>query len=135
MATVSGVNGVTILDDSYNANPVSMKAALDTLAQLSGHKIAIIGDMAELEASTEAHATLDVSNIDRLILIGYEMQALKNIRPEALWFSNTDKALVWVRSNLKIFSKSDTVLIKGSRSMQLDRIVRAMMNGEDTHAL
>ncbi|MDX8403061.1 MAG: UDP-N-acetylmuramoyl-tripeptide--D-alanyl-D-alanine ligase [Mariprofundaceae bacterium] len=135
MATVSGVNGVTILDDSYNANPISMQAALDTLAQLSGHKTAIIGDMAELEDSAKAHAKLDVSGIDRLILVGSEMRALKNIQPEALWFAATDEALGWATDNLNEFGTNGYLLIKASRSMQLDRIVRAMMNREGIYAL
>lgn len=135
MTTVTGINGVTILDDSYNANPISMQAALDTLAQLPGHKTAIIGDMAELEHSAEAHASLDVSGIDRLILVGNEMQALKTGQPEALWFATTDEALKWITDNLNRFGKNDYLLIKASRSMQLDRIVRAMMNREGIYAL
>jgi len=135
MATVIGANGITILDDSYNANPASMQAALDTLAQLTGHKTAIIGDMAELEHSAQAHAGLEVSNIDRLILIGHEIQALKTNHPEALWFKTTDRALEWIQTNLNNFGENDTVLIKASRSMHLDRIVRAMVSQEGIHAL
>lgn len=135
MTTVPGINGLTILDDSYNANPISMQAALDTLAQLPGHKTAIIGDMAELEDSANSHANLDVSNIDSVILVGNEMQALKKTQPEALWFATTDEALQWTTDNADQFGNNDYLLIKGSRNMQLDRIVRAMTNREGIHAL
>jgi UDP-N-acetylmuramoyl-tripeptide--D-alanyl-D-alanine ligase len=135
MAMVHGANGVTILDDSYNANPTSMQAALDTLALLPGRKTAMIGDMAELEEAARAHASLDVSAIDTLILIGHEMQALKAVHTGALWFATTSEALKWVKSNLNRFGERDYVLVKGSRSMQLDRLVRAMVNREGMHAL
>jgi len=135
MATVTGVNGVTILDDSYNANPVSMQAALDTLAQLPGRKTAIIGDMAELEHPDRAHAGLDVAGIDRVILVGRNMQALKAGQPEALWFATTDAAAAWLKAELNSFGSNDYVLIKASRSMQLDRLVRAMVEKEAIHAL
>ncbi|MES0370676.1 MAG: UDP-N-acetylmuramoyl-tripeptide--D-alanyl-D-alanine ligase [Mariprofundaceae bacterium] len=135
MATVPGINGITILDDSYNANPISMQAALDTLAQLPGHKTAIIGDMAELEDSARAHADLDISNIDSVILVGNKMQVLKKTQPKALWFATTDEALQWTSDHSGQFGKNDYLLIKGSRSMQLDRIVRAMTNREGIYAL
>ncbi len=135
MATVTGANGMTIIDDSYNANPVSMQAALDTLAALSGHRTAIIGDMAELEDSTAAHAGLDVSGVDRLILVGREMAALKSKRPDALCFTTTDEAVAWIKAHMESFASDDHLLIKASRSMQLDRIVRLLAGQEAIHAL
>ena len=135
MATLTSVNGATILDDSYNANPVSMQAALDTLAALSGHRTAIIGDMAELENPAAAHADLDVSGVDRLILVGREMAALKAKRSDALHFESTDEAVAWVKENLDSFGADDHLLIKASRSMKLDRIVRLLVGKESAHAL
>lgn len=135
MATVTGFNGMTILDDSYNANPVSMQAALDTLSSLSGRRIAIIGDMGELENPAAAHAGLDVSGVDQLILIGYEMAVLKSKQPEIRWFATTDEAVAWIKENMPIFSSDDHLLIKASRRMQLDRIVRLLVGKETMHAL
>jgi len=135
MEELRGITGATIIDDSYNANPVSMQAALDTLAQMPGRRIAIIGDMAELEKPAEAHTGLNVSDIDMLILVGPEMKALKDLHPEALWFASTDEALAWIHANMERFDDNDCVLIKASRSMQLDRIARAMAGEETTHAL
>lgn len=135
MTTVTGINGSTILDDSYNANPVSMQAALDTLATLAGHRIAIIGDMGELEDAAAAHAGLDVSGIDRLILVGPEMAALKAKQPDAEWFATTDEAEVWMKENMASFTADDHLLIKASHSMRLDRIVRLLAGKESAHAL
>jgi len=135
MHIISGINGATIMDDSYNANPVSMQAALDTLAELSGRHIAIIGDMAELDDPGHAHRSLNLSDIDMLILVGNEMKAVKQEHPDAIWFATTDEAAAWTEKNLGQFNSSDHILIKASRSMQLDRIVRTMANREDIHAL
>ena len=127
MTSVTGSNGMAILDDSYNANPVSMQAALDTLAALSGRRIAIIGDMGELENAAAAHAALDVSGVDQLILVGREMAALKAKQPDARWFATTDDAEAWIRENMASFAADDHLLIKASRSMKLDRIVRLLV--------
>ena len=135
MATLTGANGMTIIDDSYNANPVSMQAALNTLTALSGHRTAIIGDMAELENPAAAHAALDVSGVDRLILVGSEMATLKSKRSDALCFATTDEAVAWIKENMDSFASDDHLLIKASRSMQLDRIVRLLTGQEATHAL
>ena len=74
-------NNITVLDDSYNAGPVSMKAALKTLSLYSGRKIAILGDMVDLGPnSEELHLSLkrDIinNNIDKVICFGKQMQAL-----------------------------------------------------------
>ncbi|MDT8375290.1 MAG: UDP-N-acetylmuramoyl-tripeptide--D-alanyl-D-alanine ligase [Mariprofundaceae bacterium] len=135
MHIVSGINGITIIDDSYNANPVSMQAALDTLTRLSGRRIAIIGDMAELDDPNRAHSFLDLSGVDMLILVGSEIKAAKQACPDAIWFATTDEAVAWVKKNLQEFNRHDHILIKASRSMQLDRIVRAMVSREGIDAL
>ncbi len=135
MQIISGINGATIMDDSYNANPVSMQAALDTLVRLSGRSVAFIGDMTELDNPGHTHRSLNLSGIDMLILIGNEMKVVRNDHPDAIWFATTDEAMAWTEKNLKKFNSNDHILIKASRSMHLDRIVRAMTNREDLHAL
>jgi len=135
LATIKGIGGSLLIDDSYNANPVSMQAALDTLATLDGRKSAIIGDMAELEASAAAHAALRLSGIDQVILIGNEMKGLKQKYAEAKWFASTDEALAWLQQNSSQFTSEDRILIKASRSMQLDRIARALAAKGEMHAL
>jgi len=135
MQTQQSAGGATIIDDSYNANPVSMQAALDTLAQMPGRKIAVIGDMAELEDAAAAHAGLKLDGIDLPVLVGERMQALSKTHAQALCFATTDEAAAWARSNRDTFTDGDTVLVKASRSMQLDRVVRALAGRETLHAL
>ncbi len=135
MHIVTGINGATIMDDSYNANPVSMQAALDTLTRLPGRHIAFIGDMAELDDPENAHRALNLSNIDRLILIGSEIRVAMDANPDAIWFATTDEAVAWCEANMDSFNRDDHILIKASRSMHLDRIVRAVINREGIHAL
>ena len=135
MHIVTGINGASIMDDSYNANPASMQAALDTLARLSGRRIAIIGDMGELDDPVAAHCSLNLSDIDMVILVGREMAAAKESFPNAIWFATTDEAVAWAGENMTTFNSGDHILIKASRSMQLDRIVRLMVNQEATDAL
>ncbi|MDQ6996612.1 MAG: UDP-N-acetylmuramoyl-tripeptide--D-alanyl-D-alanine ligase [Mariprofundus sp.] len=130
----SGGTGAVVLDDSYNANPVSMQAAIDTLRALPGNKIAILGDMAELgEAMQAAHAGLDVAGLDMIYLIGPHMQALAEKYPASCWFASTEDALNALAGIT--FKNGDAVLVKASRSMHLDSVVELLCSGELTHAV
>jgi len=129
-----GCTGAVVLDDSYNANPVSMQAAIDTLRALPGKKIAILGDMAELgEGAQAAHAGLDIDGLDRVYLIGKQMQALAEKLPESRWFANTEEALMKLAG--MTFGSDDAVLVKASRSMHLESVVALLCSGEATHAV
>jgi len=122
----TGHNACCILDDSYNANPVSMQAALNTLAAMPHHHIAILGDMAELGDDTNAlHAQLDVTGIDVLILIGQHMQHLHKQHPASQWFNDVDQFLE--AFDCCGLTANDTVLIKASHSMGLERIVQSLL--------
>lgn len=129
-----GKNDCVILDDCYNANPASMQAAMDTLRALTTQKTVILGDMAELgETSLSAHKNLDLSGMDRIYLVGKRMQPLAAQHHHAHWFATTDeatKALADVS-----FTSHDTVLIKASRSMQLEKVVRLLQREGVAHAL
>ncbi|KQC31903.1 UDP-N-acetylmuramoyl-tripeptide--D-alanyl-D-alanine ligase [Nonlabens sp. YIK11] len=117
-------NGLTIIKDAYNANPTSMRAALENLSQQSGHKTAILGDMFELGiyASDEHQNIADLADelkIDRVILIGEN-------------FYKTNAGSLEKYENFNTFSKSWTpldsssnkvILIKGSRGMALERVL------------
>jgi len=130
----AGKNNCMILDDCYNANPVSMQAAIDTLRALTTHKTVILGEMAELgEASASAHKHIDLSSMDRIYLIGKRMQPLAAQHQHAHWFATTDEA---VKALADIsFTCNDTVLIKASRSMQLEKVVRLLQREGVAHAL
>jgi len=124
-------DGVTVINDAYNASPDSTKAALQTLAQLgkSGRRtIAILGEMAELgDSSREQHDAIGRIvvrlNIDQLIVVG---QAAKLIHMgaeqegswagESKFFSSIDEALTHVRGMLMA---GDLVLVKSSKSANL----------------
>jgi UDP-N-acetylmuramoyl-tripeptide--D-alanyl-D-alanine ligase len=111
--------------DAYNANPSSMKAALENFSDLhSGHKIAILGDMMELgDYSTEEHLQIARQagelKLDKVIFVGSNFcNAVKN--DQLLCFRDTDSAAAWLgRQNLKGF----LVLLKGSRKMQLEKLI------------
>lgn len=122
MQQLRGINGCLILDDSYNANPISMQAALDTLVAMDGHRVAFLGDMAELgDSSIQAHTGINLSGLDEVYLIGPQMKALAAMRPLARWFESTEDAI----SYLSDYSpeRSAVILVKASRSMALEGIV------------
>ncbi len=139
LQSAAGKNGSVILDDSYNANPVSMQAAIDTLVALNGDKVVVLGDMAELgEASVEAHGAIDLHALalhehDRAYLIGTAMQALAAEYPQACWFATPEAAIEALAD--ESFGSDDTILIKASRSMGLDRIVQLLSLPEVKHAV
>jgi UDP-N-acetylmuramoyl-tripeptide--D-alanyl-D-alanine ligase len=130
----SGSTGAVVLDDSYNANPASMQAAIDTLCALPAKKIAILGDMAELgESAQAAHAGLDIVGLDMVYLIGAQMRALAEKHPESHWYATTEDALTELSS--LTFGRGDAVLVKASRSMHLESVVELLCSGELAHAV
>jgi len=123
-------NGATILDDTYNANPESMTAALETLASSKGRRIAVLGRMGELgDHAAEGYRRVGVkarSSADLLVCVGDEasaigeaaMQAgLADVRPVA-----DTKAAADLLSSL--LSPGVTVLLKASRSARLEETLR-----------
>jgi UDP-N-acetylmuramoyl-tripeptide--D-alanyl-D-alanine ligase len=126
-------DGLTIIDDSYNANPGSMKAALDVLSTASHSvKIAVLGDMLELgEDSRFWHKELGrwaaASNISHLIITGEMALTVK----EAAYNAGLDIRKITVASNVEGIKdalamrtlKDAIILVKASRSLKLDRIV------------
>ncbi|UWQ44505.1 UDP-N-acetylmuramoyl-tripeptide--D-alanyl-D-alanine ligase [Leisingera aquaemixtae] len=121
---------ITLLDDSYNANPTSMAAALAVLAATpgQGRRIAYVGDMKELgpqEAALHAGlADLDaVKGIDKIHCIGPLMRALHEALPEGKrggWYQTSAEAVPGLAGEIQ---GGDIVLAKGSLSMALAKIV------------
>jgi UDP-N-acetylmuramoyl-tripeptide--D-alanyl-D-alanine ligase len=124
-------DGVTVINDAYNASPDSMKAALQTLAQLGrlgSRTVAVLGHMAELgefsKAEHDAMGRLVVRlNIDQLVVVGDEAKLIHmGASQEGSWdgesqfFSTIDEALEYLRG---ILSQGDTVLVKSSKSANL----------------
>jgi UDP-N-acetylmuramoyl-tripeptide--D-alanyl-D-alanine ligase len=133
LMAVSGPNGATILDDTYNASPASTIAALNLLDELEGRKIAVLGDMLELgDYEREGHEKVGMRALevaDVLITVG----ALGRIIGETAirWGMSSDRvyllddcdAVVDVLENL--VEGDDIILVKGSRAMQMEGIVNA----------
>jgi UDP-N-acetylmuramoyl-tripeptide--D-alanyl-D-alanine ligase len=130
----AGLNGSTIIDDSYNASPASMLAALNLLAELDGRKVAVLGDMLELGSfSEEGHQMVgrraaDVA--DLLVVVG-SLGAV--IGQEALSAGKSPEAVFLMEGNedairqLKLLLRpGDCVLVKGSRGMRMEEIVEAI---------
>jgi UDP-N-acetylmuramoyl-tripeptide--D-alanyl-D-alanine ligase len=128
-------NGVRVLDDCYNANADSTIAALETLCglPLQGRRVAVLGDMAELGAQTEAaHAEVGRKaaelKLDQLFAIGVTAPVMARAAREAgllrvMEFAEVDGALKAVKGFLK---RGDVVLLKASRSSRLERVAEAL---------
>ena len=119
----------TVVDDCYNANPTSVKSAIDMISKIDTSKVVILGDMFELgEDEIALHKKVGEyaaeNNIDRIICIGELSRAMyegaKKISGNVFWFKDVDSALNEIFDILKA---GDTVLIKASHGMAFNRIV------------
>ncbi|MEX2237515.1 MAG: UDP-N-acetylmuramoyl-tripeptide--D-alanyl-D-alanine ligase [Dehalococcoidia bacterium] len=129
---LNGPNGSLILDDSYNASPTSMRAALDLLKEVPGRHIAVIGDMRELGPYHEdAHADIGVyasERTDVIIGIGEGGKLIVDAAREAghasahAYLSKSD-AVADLTKNLEA---GDVVLVKASRALALETLVSAL---------
>lgn len=114
---------LTIILDAYNANPSSMEVALKNLSKQSGRKVAIIGAMKELGESVELeHAkmlqlALDIG-INEIVAIGHEYQLTQKM-DNIIYLDNTDEAKNWYKKRIWT---NETILVKGSRSMALEKL-------------
>lgn len=124
--------GITVINDAYNANYDSMKAALWSLAKLSGtRKIAVLGDMLELGTfSKELHEKigeeLQKLEIDIVMTVGKEAKciATKAINRTVYSFENKEEAIQKLK---EIIQKGDTLLLKASNGMKFIDILNALM--------
>ena len=120
---------IIVVDDCYNANPTSVKTALDMLAGVKGRKVAILGDMFELGAEENAlHASVGAyaatKNIDLTICIGGLSKYMYDAAGKnALYFADLETAMPEIKGLIK---NGDTVLIKASHSMQFEKIVKLL---------
>lgn len=130
------VNEITVIDDSYNASPDSMRSSLELLCSFhSGKRVAVLADMLELgEYSQKAHFNVGVyaakSGVDRLIAIGPESREIingaKSVNPnlDCSYFEQNGQAIELLQATL---TGGDAVLVKGSRGMHTDEIVKALL--------
>ena len=128
--------GLTVIDDSYNASEAAVHAALALLRDAPGRRIAVLGDMLELGTlSTEAHESVgrDVAaSADVLVAVG-ELAATIAHSAGSSGMSDvhraTDAADALVRVR-QLLARGDTVLVKGSRALALDRLADALVRSE-----
>lgn len=128
LTVLAGLAGATIVDDSYNANPASARAALDYLGALPGRRVFVLGDMGELGADAAAlHREVGVyarSRCDALIGIG--TLAAEAARAFGARGEHFDAAAPAAAALVPRLGEGVTVLIKASRMMRLDRLVDAL---------
>lgn len=130
------VNEVTIIDDSYNASPDAIKSSVDVLCSFRGGKhIAVLADMLELgEFSRKAHFDVGVyaarAGVDLLLTVGEQAREIakgaQSVNPaiDCFSFQNNEEAIAKLKSTL---IGGEAVLIKGSRGMHTDQIVKALL--------
>jgi UDP-N-acetylmuramoyl-tripeptide--D-alanyl-D-alanine ligase len=138
MNIISGKNGSTILDDTYNSSPVAVERALETLVaiEIPGNKIAVLGDMLDLGTYTESEHTrigklVAKHNITYLITVGLHSKHTADaarsagMPPERVFQINTsDEAAEIVAPMLKA---GDVMLVKGSQGVRTERVVAQCM--------
>ena len=140
---LKGKNNSVILDDSYNASPIAVTKALETLCDLkdpkgNGHRrIAVLGDMLELgDVSEEAHAKIGEQlaglPIDMLVAIGDEAAYIKKSAEKfglsnecTKHFSSAKEAAEYLKDQIQ---EEDIILVKGSRGMKLEKLVEKIID-------
>jgi UDP-N-acetylmuramoyl-tripeptide--D-alanyl-D-alanine ligase len=128
----AGLRGSWIIDDSYNANPSSVRAGLEVLRSLSGPTATwlVLGDMAELgESAQDSHAHIGRyardCGVKRLFAVGpLSSRAVETFGTGGEWFADAESLIRRLQSELL---SGVTVLIKGSRINRLERVVKALI--------
>ena len=129
----SGRRGAIVLDDTYNANPDSVIAALEVLARAAGRKFLVLGDMGEVGAhGAQFHAEIGrharALGVDRLFLLGRSCtHAAAAFGAGARHYGDIDALLAELEPGL---AQDVTVLVKGSRFMRMERVVQALTGAQ-----
>jgi UDP-N-acetylmuramoyl-tripeptide--D-alanyl-D-alanine ligase len=124
-------NDAAVIDDSYNANPASLQAAISVLAQAKGKRVLVLGDMGELgEHAAAFHAGIGVeafrAGIDKLYALGeLSREAVSAFGSEAQHFECIDELCSALDAELEA---NTTVLVKGSRFMKMERVVKYLVS-------
>ena len=133
---IKGKNGMKIIDDTYNASPDSMKAAIDVLVATKGfRKIAILADMFELgDKSNDFHKEVGKyaaeNSVDMLIAVGAQAKyiaagAMEILGENKVHYYETKELLI--KEIGSMISSGDVILLKGSRGMAMDQVVKKIM--------
>jgi UDP-N-acetylmuramoyl-tripeptide--D-alanyl-D-alanine ligase len=125
----AGANGAVILDDTYNANPDSVRAGIDVLASTVGRKLLVLGDMGEIgDASAQYHDEIGgyakSQGVDLLFALGDASQlAARNFGDGGRHFRSVDDLVAALKPEM---APGTTVLVKGSRFMKMERVADAI---------
>lgn len=131
------LDNITVIDDCYNANPVSMKASIDVLKFAEGRKVAVLGDMFELgshEAALheEIGEYISETDIDVVVFVGHlmnnafvKLSDTDTKNKKIYYFNNLDEMFIEIQ---KLIMPNDTVLVKASHGMNFARIIEYFKN-------
>ena len=131
----TGLHGARVIDDTYNANPDSMRAAIDVLAALPGQRIFVMGDMGETgDGAAQLHDEIGAyakqRGIERLFVLGaLSAAAARSFGADAMHFEQMEDLVQAVRNDM---TPETVVLVKGSRFMRMERVTDAIT--EKQHA-
>ncbi|HQR77754.1 MAG TPA: UDP-N-acetylmuramoyl-tripeptide--D-alanyl-D-alanine ligase [Burkholderiaceae bacterium] len=129
--------GAALIDDSYNANPDSVRAAIDLLAGFAAPRVLVLGDMGEVgdrgpEFHREVGAHARARGIESLYALGtMTKEAVASFGAGAQHFENLEALVAALMSHL---NAATTVLVKGSRFMRMERIVKSLTESEQGQA-
>ena len=130
LRTFTGHNSATIIDDTYNANPDSVKAAIRVLAARPTPRVLVLGDMGELGANApdmhrEVGEFARKAGVEKLFVLGeLSREAAKAFGAQAVHFGSADD----LASSLQpLLTPQTTVLVKGSRFMKMERVVEKLV--------
>jgi UDP-N-acetylmuramoyl-tripeptide--D-alanyl-D-alanine ligase len=127
------INGALLVDDSYNANPASVRAGLDTFRGVAGARWLVLGDMMELgSGADQLHAEIGryarEAGIERLLAFGPKSRfAVDAFGPGGTWFEDIDDLIAEARQSLV---PDVVVLVKGSRANRLERVTAALARAQ-----
>jgi UDP-N-acetylmuramoyl-tripeptide--D-alanyl-D-alanine ligase len=122
-----------VIDDTYNANPASLQAAIAVLAGLNGHRVLVLGDMGELGDTAAAfHAEIGTmarqSGIEKLYALGeLSREAVREFGAHGQHFESIEALQ---KSLEKELHAGATILVKGSRFMKMERVVKYLESSE-----
>jgi len=125
--------GQLVIDDSYNANPHSMSAAIDVLAQSNALTVLVVGDMAELGADAgrlhhQVGERARKKGIKQLLAVGpHSKETVRGFGDNGVWFESQAQLIQHLSSQLQRCSQEAVVLVKGSRSSAMERVVEALL--------
>ena len=130
---IQAKSGVTLIDDTYNANPASLMAGLNVLNELAGEHWLVLGDMGELGDDAEAiHAQAGAQakqmGVDFLCAVGpHSKYAVEVFAQNAQHFSGKDELVAFIKEKAK---QGTNILIKGSRFMKMEDVVESLIGKE-----